>query len=301
MQSTRGVVNCNTASAYGNWILNVSGDYSDGKIKITKTRRSLITGSAFNGFTKTVEFDLSEVGDAYGISGNTYEFGCLKLYDIGNGIYRFVPYFNATKNISVGGTVYYYEFDAENETLTQKSFTNSSSRQICISSYSGNETVGVIFTKNYAFVGNEYIARYIEVFNVNTSEHIDSIDAQLAGGSNNDFRRQKIYVLDNGWMCFEVFTQGSGGNFQEFMYDVVNKTAYPVNGAVCMAGSNAAGLVNNPSLADGALGVLNIQPRWTQSGIYHNPLYLATINNLDSYVTKTANQTMKVTYTLTEV
>ena len=34
--------------------------------------------------------------------------------------------------------------------------------------------------------------------------------------------------------------------------------------------------------------------------IAQNPFYLATINNLDSYVTKTANQTMKVTYTLTE-
>ena len=38
----------------------------------------------------------------------------------------------------------------------------------------------------------------------------------------------------------------------------------------------------------------------TNGGIYKNPLYLATINNLNSPVTKTAAQTMKVTYILTE-
>ena len=35
-------------------------------------------------------------------------------------------------------------------------------------------------------------------------------------------------------------------------------------------------------------------------GMYKNPLILATINNLDSPVTKTAAQTMKITYTLTK-
>jgi hypothetical protein len=34
---------------------------------------------------------------------------------------------------------------------------------------------------------------------------------------------------------------------------------------------------------------------------FHNPFYLATINNLSETVTKTAAKTMKVIYTLTEV
>ena len=34
--------------------------------------------------------------------------------------------------------------------------------------------------------------------------------------------------------------------------------------------------------------------------IYSNPLYLATINNLQSAVTKSPSQTMKVTYTLSQ-
>ena len=33
---------------------------------------------------------------------------------------------------------------------------------------------------------------------------------------------------------------------------------------------------------------------------YYNPMFLSTINNLDSTVTKNNTQTMKVTYTLTE-
>lgn len=299
LQSTRDSINCNTASVYGNWLIDVSGDYSDGKIKITKARKSLITGSAFNGFTKTLKFDLQTVGDGYGISGNTYGLGTIKVYDMGSGIFRFVPFLNAYKYINANETVYYYEFDAENETLTQKSFTNSSGKNLCICSYYG-DTIGVVFVGNYALCGyNDYLPKYLEVINVNTSEYWDEIDSEaITGMTGLDFRRALTYILDGNWIMFQMDLQN---RISPYIYDIVNKTAYPTNMGEVKLNSFIIGLVNNPSLGSGVLGRVDIQPTETRTkGIIHNPLYLATINNLDSSVTKTAVQTMKVVYKLEE-
>lgn len=300
LQNTRGVINCNRASAYGNYIYNVSGNYSDGKLKITKTRRSLITGSVFNGFSSTLEFDLQTVGDGYGISGNTYSFGTLKMYDMGNGIFRFVPFLGDYIYINANSTVYYYEFDAENETLTQKSFINSSGKKLCICSFYGQDTIGVAFIGNYALCNyNEYIAKKLEVINVNTNEYWDELDADaITGLTRADFRRATAFILDNGWVAFQMDIQNAR---PPYMYDIVNKTVYPINMGEVKNGIYNIGLVSNPSLGSGIIDKVDIEPSQTRTkGIIHNPLYLATINNLDSYITKTANQTMKVTYTLTE-
>lgn len=296
LQSTRGAINFNTQSAYGNWVLEVSGDFSEGTIKIVKTRRSLITGSVFNGFSKTVEFDLSEVGDGYGISGRSESFGCYKLFDIGNGIYRFIPTYSGGKTVAPNGTVYYYEYDAENDTLTQKSFINSSSNTLLVTD-NVTETTLVWFYENYAFCLIDrptQAAGYIaHIFDINTSEHLETLNARTISGENGSaFRRQWTLLLDRGWVAFCVKSNGI-----IYMFDTVNGTVYPTN-------SNApgfTGMIKNPSLGAGILGRSDSQPTESRTrGFYHNPLYLATINNLDSYVTKTANQTMKVTYTLTE-
>ena len=295
MQSTRGVVNFNTGSAYGNYILHVSGDFSDGKIKITKTRRSLITGSAFNGTSETLEFDLSTVGDGYGISGRTESFGCYKLFDVGNGIFRFIPTYSGGKTVAPGGTVYFYEFDAENETLTQKTFTNTSTNSLLVT-HNDTETIQVYFYEDYAFCltglptqNNGYIA---EVFDITTSTHLETLNARTITGQNGtNFRRQWTLVLDNGWMAFCMLS-----NSIIYMFDTVNGTVYPTN-----AGNpdSFVGIYLNSSLGSGVLCNMDSQPTQTRTrGIYHNPLYLATINNLNSAVIKDATKTMKVTYTL---
>ena len=304
LQSDRGVINCNVPSAYGNWLINVSGDYSDGKIKIVKTRRSLITGSVFNGYSKTVEFDLSTVGDAYNRSGKDLAYGCDKVFDMGNGIFRFIPAVENRKYVAPGESVYYYEFDAENETLMQKSFTNSSSSTLLVSNYDPRDydypdVIHVCFFGNYALCilkePTEYGSTSVaELFNVNNSEHTDTLDlAEITGVSTARWRRRNYIVLDGSWFVYLSDT----GSYLYYIYDVVNKTVYPIN-----AGNvSFASLITNPSLGAGVLDKLSTGIFRTEHiGLVHNPLYLATINNLQNYVTKTANQTMKVTYTLTE-
>lgn len=292
-QNNRSVINTNIASAYGNWLIEPSSNYSDGKIKIVKTRRSLITGSVFNGYSKTVEFDLSEVGDAYNLSGTTKAYSCEKVFDIGNGIFRFIPRMSS-KTVAPNGTVYYYEFDAVNDTLTQKSFTNSSSNTLYVSNET-TEVTHVYFLGNYAFcitgeptssAGTGYI---MEVFNVNTSVHVKTLN--LRSIARGDFRRQNCVVLLDG---FFIFQGNTSDNY--FIYNIEADTIAPINMA------SAGGFIQNPSLNAGALTkqAVSVNSSSGTNGIIHNPLYLATINNLDPYVTKTAAQTMKVTYTLTE-
>ena len=295
LQDTRGVINFNTASACGNFVYEVSGDFSDGKIKINKTRRSLITGNPFCGVTETLKFDLSTVGDGYGISGRTESFGCYKFFDIGGGIFRFIPTYSGGKSVAPNASVYYYEFDATNETLTQKYFTNTSSSTLLVS-HTETETTSVYFYENYAIclVGLPTQGGYTaEVFNITTSVHLKTLNAREISGQNGSaFRRQWTTILDNGFVAFCVRS-----NETIFMYDTVNGTVYPTN--VNYIPHSMWGLYLNSSLGSGIMGRADSQPTQDRTkGLYHNPLYLATINNLPEAIVKDATKTMKIIYTL---
>ena len=84
--------------------------------------------------------------------------------------------------------------------------------------------------------------------------------------------------------------------------DLTNGTAYTTNGGYI-------DFSNSQSLFDDSLNCFVIQSGGCNRGslntdygtIIKNQMYLATINNLDNAVTKSNTQTMKVTYTLTEV
>lgn len=84
--------------------------------------------------------------------------------------------------------------------------------------------------------------------------------------------------------------------------DLVNETQYSTNGGY--ANFDDAQTIYDSSLdafifntANGSRGMINSD----RGNIVKNQMYLATINNLDNAVTKSNTQTMKVTYTLTEV
>ena len=83
-------------------------------------------------------------------------------------------------------------------------------------------------------------------------------------------------------------TTGNNGTAY-YMVDNVNGTAYPTNGNT---GGNGGGVSDGIGMYLGANYASNIYR-------YRNPLYLATVNNLDDVVTKTSNLTMKVTYIVT--
>lgn len=296
-QSYRASVNTNIGLYAGDWYIEPSGDYSNGKLRIVKTRRSLLTGSVFNGYSKTLEFDLATIGNGYNLSG-TYGYGAEKIFDVGNGIFRWIPN-QPQKDISPNGTIYYYEYDSNNDTVTQKSFTNSSNNTVTVVGNGWTEVTHTYFLGKYAIVlvgnptqGSGYIA---EVFDTTNSVHMKSLNIRNIAGAGTAFRRHFTYPLGDALFAFN----GTGSGLA-YIYDIEADTVAPMN----MIVQTSYSWTQNPSLWEGALAkeAPSYNSTWSSyAGIIHNPLYLATINNLDPFVTKSQAQTMKVTYTLTEV
>lgn len=87
---------------------------------------------------------------------------------------------------------------------------------------------------------------------------------------------------------------GTGGSVPCMIYDLVNDTMLYTNGSPMPYGTYADYKVYDRNR-------ICYTESSDKGGIYlaRNPLYLATVNNLDEPVTKTASQTMKVTYTVT--
>ena len=81
------------------------------------------------------------------------------------------------------------------------------------------------------------------------------------------------------------------------IFDPVNNTYFPANAHQQKSTSQSGSLTEFMGYNDNLDAIGTYFDRLTA---FKNPLYLATINNLDSPVTKTAAKTMKITYTLTE-
>lgn len=76
------------------------------------------------------------------------------------------------------------------------------------------------------------------------------------------------------------------------IFDPENETAYPCNGYFDTQSGTYTGYNDNLDAFTGASASY-------ACGAWKNPLFLATINNLDTAVTKDNTQTMKIIYTLT--
>lgn len=267
----------------------LSAIVSNGILSITKCRRNLFTGSVFEGFSKTETFDLSEVGNPYNVT-DTYS---LYLQEYTAGKVRFVLNYSGGTNVSIqpSGTAYYYEYDIENNTLQLKSFVNSSQHTFYWNGASQPiDRWYVCFRGDYIFVILSSSNYHLLIFNANTSELL----ADIAGAPYNfTYGGITIGDLGNGLYVIPLsyrqnydaeFPSGSGS----VVWDSVANTIKIIN----LSYNNICTYI--PSM-NCLYGVGN-----DNTSIFSHPLYLATINNIQP-VTKTAAQTMKVTYTLTEV
>ncbi len=90
------------------------------------------------------------------------------------------------------------------------------------------------------------------------------------------------------------FSYNRYDTYPTFVVDLSNNTLYPSNGVIPQ-NSLKLKMLNGNRIEVDYLGGSSANYFY----LYRNPLYLATINNLDEPVTKTTTQTMKVTYTVT--
>ena len=263
-------------------------DYSfycktDGTVDVTETRRVGVKGSVFSGMSETYN-----VTPDTAFSGTIVE-GEVPSFNVGNHKIRFVPH--GARSYGTNATVPYFEFDTSDRSLKVKTFTNTSTATIFTKStqlyYYAYCTF--VFTRTGKVIcmfqnGN------LGVFNLTNSSY------NIISKSGVSFIGSGDTVMDAGEIGENLYIAracGSGNIY--YIADFVNDTIVPCNSKTdAGSGANAC---NDKGLVESFNRGSNVK---SAKYMFYNPLYLATINNLQSPVTKTAAQTMKVTYTLTE-
>lgn len=257
---------------YKNMIVSFSIDDTNHVLTVTKKRAAITKASIFDGAETTETYSYSQ---SIAIGTGAY----LRAIYAGSGKFILFYFGSSQYTINAGVTAKYLVFDieAQSNNLTVKSFTNNTGSNLALAygqSYfliGANETS--IFVATYASSGSQRATSPIYQYAIADGSLIATYtaDGVLAGYGAN--------ILAPGLMMFN-----------NMIIDTVNGTVYPAN-------LNDSVYVYNDSI-DGLntkTGVV-VQP-----AVIKNPLYLATINNLQNTVEKNSTQTMKVTYTLTEV
>ena len=178
--------------------------------------------------------------------------------------------------------------------MTRKSFTNTSSDTIIgfrFASYQGNYAEAVaIFTLDDKVIVAESSNTYVLIFDI-TDGSLEHKTSFRATSSYN-------YAFGAGMITdgLYVVTEYSGSNFIGVRFvDIVNGTEYPPNWCP------TDGYIPNAWDRKGLCMYSSHQYHHYNAFLSYSPMFLTTINNLQTAVTKTSAQTMKVTYTLTEV
>lgn len=186
-----------------------------------------------------------------------------------DGDYVYFSYYQAA--IATGGTFKYYKYNLTNDTVTEETLTNPLSESLYPTNISG-------IAHGYLFYFKNTLDKSF-IINLSTGVLVKEVDWYI--GTATRFTDGLISIADV--------------NSVPWIYNIQNDTILPNNGAFAINYNVGQNLYYDSSCD------IMYSRRYNESMlIRNNPLYLATINNLENPVSKTAAQTMKVTYTLTE-
>lgn len=230
--------------------------YENGILTITKKHFPITISSIRNIMTETVTIDMTN----YHLGNNTIG---VKWQD-GNAIY-----FTYYQSVAASGTLYYYKYNLDTDTVEEKTLVNSGTKSFYSSDINGGGH-GTICV--YTAGGGAYL------FDMTTQALLKEFD----------FAPTTTAPLWNGLLGIHKST----GIL--WIYDKNTDRLFPTNGTRSPQWGTAY------LSYDASCDVLRDAEYQDAVAIASNPLYLATINNLQTPVTKTAAQTMKITYTLTE-
>lgn len=205
-------------------------------------------------------------------------------------------------DVPVNGTVMYLDIDFANDmAITKHTFTNTTAGVIKAGLYYGfkenypSDQILYILKEHIVLV--TYVSSKYRMYVINRSDNAKVVEAKLDGESFEPFNSSgtpgcgfaPMYVNDN----VLVFSRQISSSYSYYNY-MIDLTTGEVKETNCTRfyssytvsfGNKASIVYCNNYLA------------------YHsnlNPFILTTKNNLDTPVVKTASQTMKITYTLTE-
>ena len=275
---TTGNTHRNFGAVQGNYLYEFSNAV-DGVITLIKTNIATTQGSIFGGFQTTKDFDLSEIGNHLGITTHTFH----PIAD-DDGIIWCIPI--KTQQITSGATGYIYKLDTATDTLTEVSFINPSTNTIWTCYDTGRRS-----SVSHGVLGAISTTAGVVMIDLSTGVLFGEFPIISEFGANSI--EGTGYDLADGLTLAWDRINASGYNYPNaYVIDHQTKSYRVINGV-----GFAPYISHNK-----ALDCMFYQQNLYANSVYccKNPLYLATINNLQTAVTKTAAQTMKVTYTLTE-
>ena len=268
-----------TGLPYKNKLYTFTRNGTAKTVTITKTKKAIDEASIFDGQqseTETKNYSST-------LAGN----GLLVNYMSG-GKFVLIPYEETTWNniVSAGASFTVLVYDADAKTLTEKTVTNNSSNNLFLVGYTDIQQLaaaaeGKIIAPT-ALSATSWGApiNIIDMEGGAAGEISSLISAPTTRGGCASIAPGLLYVKNNT-------------NSALCIYDTVNETTLQTNGTLLVGGQNVLRIYHDQVDA--------LYTDIDKGGFfYKNPLYLATISNLDNAVTKDSTQTMKVIYTLTE-
>ena len=257
---------------YDNYRWSFSVNTATKEVTVTKTPTEINKGSIFDNIAE----DASVYTYTNAITGSS-----IVVKDLGNGkvaIFGFTSGDHSTREWAANAIMRYLLFDMATETLTEKTLTNTSGVTLALTNYSTRvfDATGdyFIFPTPSSDFARPKEPRYA-ISTTTGSAIMLTTGTAMAGGQEYSFSYPQNRLADDLTL---LSTYGGA-----YIADMNSGNAYPAN----TSNINLWLSENHDAMTDG-------------SSIYKNPLILATVNNLDTPVTKTAAQTMKITYTLSK-
>lgn len=193
---------------------------------------------------------------------------------------------NTSAAIPVNGTLPYAEIDLlDNYKVTYYTFINTTAATLpqltSMKCCAGSSAPAYSF-----FIANDYILVYTDaLYIVKRSDNTQIKKVMYQGNPATGFRRIHPYFWNNN--CI-VLNSGSNTYIIDFNTGICKRT-------------NAKNLTAKANVDIGKKAIWIKTDTYLTYYVTINPFILTTKNNLDNPVAKTASQTMKITYTLTEV
>ena len=262
---------------------------ADNVITVNEYRLMSTVGNIFSGNYTSTTHDVTDIPitGASGIMGLAWHY-------VGNNKFAIIPVCQSY-NVSTGNSFYWWEYDCATDTITRKSFVNSASDTISIRASSYNDSQSPIFFRdgNMCIINSTNTA--LLFFDTSNGALVYKTTSSRYFVSEFANKRYSVGMISPNLYLAQTT------EYNYYMIDIVKGTEKPTNWNLTFDGTQANRELFMTDFDGQGLArfILNAGDK-NSSYIAQNPIYLATINNLDSYVTKTANQTMKVTYTLTE-
>ena len=207
--------------------------------------------------------------------------------------------------VNINGTVMYCEIDlANNMTVTTRTFTNTTAGAL----YDNSSAVG--FRQTYCSCHTLYILKnhiivvaYVSsvgkarMYVIDKTDNAKVLEAKIGGvpfdmfSSYSDWKCtfSPVFVSDNIF----VFARQIDGSYNTEVYILDLATGE-------MKKTNAKRVYVEAMVSFGNVATVLTCDNYLKGMFAINPFILTTKNNLDAPVVKTASQTMKITYTLTE-